>query len=124
MEIKAKFEKLIAEHNIGDKVTLTVDEGYVTKMVDGEKKEENDEFADTYRIGTITSIDEEDKKIKIELSDGKTQTIVLASSYKMIDSDGATTLRLSKLSEGDNIIAIGEKSGVRFTASVIVLIHE
>lgn len=109
------------DFDIGTEVTLTVDEGYVTKMVEGEEKEE---LSDGYRIGTITSVDTDDKKIKIKLTDGTTQTIYLASKYKIYDSDDAETKKLSKLVKGDDIIAVGEYKSKKFTASVIVLYYE
>jgi len=114
-------EASLYDFEIGEEVTLTVDEGYANKMVAGEEKEE---ISDGYRIGKITAIYEDDEKIKIKLNDGTVQTIYLASTYKIIDSDGASTKKLSKLAKGDYVIAVGEYMSKKYTASVIVIYYE
>lgn len=111
----------LVDFGVGDEVTVTVDKGTITKVVDGLEKEE---ISDGYRIGTITSIDTDDKKIKIKLKDGTSETIYLATTSKIIDSDGASTKKISKLSKGDDIIAVGEYKSKKYTASVIVLYYE
>ena len=112
----------IMDFKSGDDVTITVDEGEVTKMVYGE--DEEDEETDGYRIGTVKSINTSSKAIKLTLNNGDTESIYLASTYKIIDSDGATAMKLADLSKGDKLIVSGKYKSSKYTASVVVVYYE
>ena len=107
------------DFEVGEEVTITVDDGTVTKMIVGE--EEN---TAAYKIGTITLINDDEENIKIELKNGNTEMIYLASTFRIVDSLKANTIKLSKLSRDDQIIAVGEYKGNKFFASVIVVYYE
>jgi len=116
---KDNVKVTMCDFEVDDEVTITVDDGVVTKMVYGEQEE-----SEAYVIGTITTIDTESKKIKVKLDNGETKTVTLASSYKILDSSNASTMKISKLEKGDNVIIVGKYKSSKFVASVIVLYYE
>ena len=117
----SKKKVTIIEFQPGDDVTLTVEKGNVTRMAYGIRV---DEATDGYKVGTIKSVNNSSKSIKLELGDGETETIYLASTCELIDSDGALSLKIADFEKGDKIIVVGEYKNSKYMASVVVLYYE
>ncbi|MBQ7667805.1 MAG: S-layer homology domain-containing protein [Clostridia bacterium] len=110
----------ILDFETGDIVTATVEDGEVTKIVSGEDEEDTD----SYKVGTIKSVSTSNKTIKVVFSDGEVENIYLASTYKILDSDDASTLKIGELSKGDKIVAFGKYKSSKYTANVVIVYYE
>lgn len=104
-------------------VNAEIKNGVVTEIKVGKSTEddvnsEEVEKDQDYITGKVVS--STSKKVVLELSNGEEVTIYHADEYQVIDADGAETIRLRKLDEGDKIIAVGEYDGKDYYASVII----
>lgn len=71
-----------------------------------ESKEEKQQNDEGYLVGEV--VDGTSKKVTIELDNGDEITVYPADEYQIIDADGAESLKLRKLEEGDRVIVVGE----------------
>lgn len=112
----------IEDFSVGDEVDLELAKGYVDEMVLVEEADDDDDI-DSYMIGKITSVDDDDEILKIKVGTS-TKTIYTASGYIIIEAESTDELDIDDLAKNDNVAVFGYYKSSKFYANVIVLIEE
>lgn len=82
------------------------------------QEDKNETKEDEYVVGEV--IEATSKKVEIELEDGEKIVLYPMDEYKVIDAEDSEEMKLKKLDEGDQIIAVGEWDDEDYYFTVLI----